>query len=446
MLAAMYLLYYYLFLGKRSNDSEDVDWVPSLFTHSKKKDISEVIKLSQKTKRYNVLKKKRFSISQSPRRSEPSTSSNFELSMPLEPTVDDGDNNDRQNVDFNVQLDLTDDDDLKKQVSRLKLKLLRSKEKMHKYRSELNARNQEVYRLREKITEVKLKKFGFNYITDSKNNINFFTGLADADVFHWLLNKIRLNVELFHSSLSIEDHLLIVLMKLKLGLLSKDIAIRFNLSPTVISKIFRSWIVVIARNLKSLIVWPDRGAIRYNSPQCFKKKYRDAVCIIDCSEIFIQRPKNLTARAQTWSNYKHNNTVKYLIGISPSGAVMFLSSGWGGRVSDKRITIDSGFIDKLEAGDCILADRGFNVKAELAVKGAVLKIPSFTKGKKQLAGSEVDMSRQLANVRIHVERVIGRLKKFRILNSIIPITQVDLIDEIMVTICAIVNLNQSVVT
>ena len=245
---------------------------------------------------------------------------------------------------------------------------------MHKYRSELNARNQEVYRLRDKITEVKLKNFGFNYITDSKNNINFFTGLEDADVFHWLLNKIRLNVELFHSSLSIEDHLLIVLMKLKLGLLSKDIAIRFNLSPTVISKIFRSWIVVIARNLKSLIVWPDRGAIRYNLPQCFKKKYRDAVCIIDCREIFIQRPKNLTARAQTWSNYKHNNTVKCLIGISPSGAVMFLSSGWGGRVSDKQITIDSGFIDKLAAGDCILADRGFNVKAELAVKGAVLKM------------------------------------------------------------------------
>ena len=114
MLAAMYLLYYYLFLGNRSNDSEDVDWVPSLFTHSKKKDISEVIKLSQKTKRYNVLKKKRFSINRSPRRSEPSTSSNFELSMPLtEPTVDDGDNNDRQNFDFNVQLDLTDGDDLK---------------------------------------------------------------------------------------------------------------------------------------------------------------------------------------------------------------------------------------------------------------------------------------------------------------------------------------------
>ena len=37
----------------------------------------------------------------------------------------------------------------------------------------------------------------------------------------------------------------------------------------------------------------------------------------------MERPRNLTARAKTWSNYKHNNTIKYLIGISPAGAVIF---------------------------------------------------------------------------------------------------------------------------
>lgn len=146
---------------------------------------------------------------------------------------------------------------------------------------------------------------------------------------------------------------------------------------------------VVASRLKYLIVWPDRGAICYNLAQCFKKKYRDAICIIDCSKIFIQRPSNLTARAQTWSNYKHNNTSKYLIGVSPDGSIMFLSSGWGGRVSDKQITIESGFIEKLEVGDCILAHRGFNFKEELAVKGAISKIPNFTKGKKRLDGSDV---------------------------------------------------------
>ena len=108
--------------------------------------------------------------------------------------------------------------------------------------------------------------------------------------------------------------------------------------------------------------------------------------------------------------------------------------------------MESGFCDKVSFGDVILADRGFKINEELAVKGAVLKIPYFTKGKSQLTGLEVDMSRQLSNVRIHVERVIGRIKKFRILQSIIPIIQIDLIDDVMISICAIVNLNPSVVT
>ena len=132
------------------------------------------------------------------------------------------------------------------------------------------------------------------------------------------------------------------------------------------------------------------------------------MCIIDCTEIFIERPKSLTARAQTWSNYKHNNTIKYLIGISLAGAVTFLSTGWGGRVSDKVLTLESGFSEKVSHGDCILADRGFLIEQELNEKGAYLKIPYFTKGKDQLSGKEVHESRQLSNVRIHVERVIGQ--------------------------------------
>ena len=44
-------------------------------------------------------------------------------------------------------------------------------------------------------------------------------------------------------------------------------------------------------------------------------------------------------------------------------------------------------------GDCVLAGRGFNIKEELSALGAALKIPSFTKGKKQLSCGGVDTSR-----------------------------------------------------
>ena len=57
------------------------------------------------------------------------------------------------------------------------------------------------------------------------------------------------------------------------------------------------------------------------------EEWKDVVSIIDCSEISIEQPKNLTARAQNWSNYKYNNTAKYLIGITISGAVLFLFAG-----------------------------------------------------------------------------------------------------------------------
>ena len=71
-------------------------------------------------------------------------------------------------------------------------------------------------------------------------------------------------------------------------------------------------------------MWPDHGTIKKHLPLTFKKNFKDWVCIIDYGEIFIERPKNLTARVETWSNYKHNNTSMCLIGITLAGAITFL--------------------------------------------------------------------------------------------------------------------------
>ena len=122
-----------------------------------------------------------------------------------------------------------------------------------------------------------------------------------------------------------------------------------------------------------------------------------------------------------------------------------MSPGWRGRVSDKEITIKSGFLDKLSYGDGVIADRGFTVEEEVATKGANLKLPKFTKGRKKMPTKDVDCSRQISNVRIHIERAIGRLRKLCILQSTIPITQVDLLDHVIVVIAAMVNISPSIV-
>jgi hypothetical protein len=47
-----------------------------------------------------------------------------------------------------------------------------------------------------------------------------------------------------------------------------------------------------------------------------------------------------------------------MIGITPQGVISFISSGYGGRASDKMITKNCGFLNKLLPGDLVLAERG----------------------------------------------------------------------------------------
>ena len=126
---------------------------------------------------------------------------------------------------------------------------------------------------------------------------------------------------------------------------------------------------------------------------------------------FIDRPSSLLAKAQTYSSYKHHNTAKYLIGITPHGIVSFVSNGWGGRASDKHLTENCGLFDKILPGDSIVADRGFDIKDSVGLYCATGTTPAFTKGKKQLNGIEVEQTRGIANIRIHVERVVGNVIK-----------------------------------
>lgn len=190
-------------------------------------------------------------------------------------------------------------------------------------------------------------------------------------------------------------------------------------------------------------------------PMSFRKLYGNKVAvIIDCFEVFIDRPSNLLAQAQTWSSYKHHNTVKFFIGITPQGCVSFISKAWGGRTSDKYITEHCGFLDNIRPGDVILADRGFDIADSVGVMQATVLVPAFMAGKRQLSSVDVFKTRNIANVRIHVERVIGLVRqKYKILGGPIPVeycmkvdeNEYTTIDKVAVVCCALANITPSVI-
>ncbi|XP_056441150.1 uncharacterized protein LOC130378406 isoform X2 [Gadus chalcogrammus] len=223
----------------------------------------------------------------------------------------------------------------RKEMHQLNLQYNQLRDDYEALKRELYATQEENKHLKE---QLKQSKFGFDSIKDTNAKIIFFTGLQSLQMVMWLLDIVKRSTLVLKGGLSWENHLLLVLMKVRLGLTNRDLAYRFGLPFSTVSKILRDWIPMLSSIVKPLIMWPSKDAVRANMPKCFKPKFRNCRCIIDCTEIFIERTHNLKARAETWSNYKHQNTMKYLIGITPAGAISFLSSGWGGRASDKVIT------------------------------------------------------------------------------------------------------------
>uniref|UniRef100_A0A673L1Z4 DDE Tnp4 domain-containing protein n=1 Tax=Sinocyclocheilus rhinocerous TaxID=307959 RepID=A0A673L1Z4_9TELE len=270
--------------------------------------------------------------------------------------------------------------------------------------------------------------------------IHFYTGLRSSKVFFALLTYLTTAWSPRTLSPPTALQFYLVLMKLRLGLTHKDLAFRFHCSCATISTIFHDWLNIMAQRFTSLIHWPSREEIKKNLPTLFRSPPFNAVrCIIDCSEIFIDRPTSLSARAMTYSNYKSHNTIKFLVGISPTGSITFLSKSWGGRASDKTITKLSGLIDLLEEGDIVMADRATHT--------------IITLGKTQLSGQEVYMSRHMSRMRIHVERAIGRIKNYCILRQTLPINLVKrrpkdtvaTVDKMLLVCSALSNLDKSLI-
>ena len=193
--------------------------------------------------------------------------------------------------------------------------------------------------------------------------------------------------------------------------------------------------------LPDLFPWPRETIDKYAPPSF--SSYPNTRVIIDCTEFYSERPTSVKAQVYTYSSYKSVNTFKALIGISPYGLVTYVSKLWGGRATDRAITENCGILDLIEPGDNVMAYRGFGIEDLLAEKKATLNIPPFRQeGCTQLSAREVEETRRIARVRIHLERVIGQAKNFNIINEIMPITLVPIADDIVRVCFYLVNFDK----
>lgn len=418
--------------GKKSDDPLSPDYVPSLFNHVKSPQKRRVKRQLERYEQRKSTKKRRLDVI------EDISSSHSELEQ-----GDSQQGDSRQGIgeENETQIPHTADSSTMTDMSA-------------RY---ISALEEECLQVTGEKRELKSNvPWSENALQFDEQKVKFYTGLPSFSILMIIYNFVSAQVHYGTKAraLSKFEEFISTVLKLRLGLYDQDLAYRFGVHQTTISRNFRRWIDIMFTRLKPLIKWPGREELQKTMPLDFKAHFKKCVVIIDCFEIFCERPKPLKARAQTYSSYKHHNTVKYLIGIAPQGVITFISKGWGGRASDQHITENSGFLDLLLPGDQVLADRGFNIQESAGLYCAEVKLPPFTRGKKQLDKVDVDFARQLSRVRIHVERVIGLLRqKYTILESTLPInmimcpenSDISLIDKIVTVCCALCNCCESVI-
>eukprot|EP00731_Ephydatia_muelleri_P000826 Em0001g826a len=236
------------------------------------------------------------------------------------------------------------------------------------------------------IEELKTAVFTIDCIANDDNLIRFYTGFTSYDTFVAFFEFLgpsvtqldywgEKDVRTIRRSRKLDpiNQLFLTLMKLKLDLKYLDLSVRFGISKTLVSRYFTTWVCFLYQHLNEIQWMPSVEQVRATLPKAFHDKYETTFAIID---------------------------------------------------ANVELTQVSGFLEKLDAkkGISIMADRGFTIQEQLQKIGVALNIPPFLNDCKQLPPEDVQKGRHIASLRIHIERAIGRMKKYDILQGVFPLS------------------------
>ncbi len=323
----------------------------------------------------------------------------------------------------------------------------------------LAAKDQEIAKKESTIQNLQvalqMEKWGIHRFTTDNEKIKYYTGFVSYDLFLRFYEAVKPSADHMNSAyyyragekrslagrprtMLLIDELFMFLMRIRINCAETDLAVRFGVSDSTVSRKLLTWTTLLYQILGSLPLWLSRDDVKQSMPPCFRSEFPSTRVIIDCTEIPTQYASSLVLNSQLYSTYKSRPTLKCLVGVSPSGAFTFISHLFCGSMSDIAITKLSGLLDLLEPGDMVMADKGFNIGKLLEGKGVDLNLPPFLSSMKQFTPDEIEQTEQIASARIHVERAIGRVKEYSIFEKV-PLSMIGSVNQLWVVACILCN-------
>ncbi|PFX11864.1 THAP domain-containing protein 6 [Stylophora pistillata] len=250
----------------------------------------------------------------------------------------------------------------------------------------------EIDKLMKQTDALKAKLFNVDRFRSNSSSISFYTGFPDFEVFktvfdfldpgeygqnirYWTsLNTKEPLLDIYDNehysksekgrprALKAIDEFFLVMCRLRQGFAEEHLSNLFHISLSTVSRVVISWVNFMYLKFAQINIWPSRTVIDNTMPEAFKAKYSATRVIIDCTEVRCQMPSSLQLNGELFSNYKNHTTLKGLIGISPGGAMIFVSELYTGSISDREIVVRSGFLDlPFDDKDLVMADKGFTI-------------------------------------------------------------------------------------
>ena len=307
--------------------------------------------------------------------------------------------------------------------------------------------------------EVRERTFGMDVIKDNDELCQYYTGFQNYERLKTCFTFLSVgehgeNVRMRGSTekkvsgrprcLNAEDQFLLLLIKLRTGFSNIHLGWLFNCDGSTITRLTISWLNYVYLKFCTLPIWPSREDINASMPQDFKEKFPNTRVIIDCTEIAVESPESLHTRAVYYSDYKHHNTYKALIGITPAGGLSFVSELFPGSISDREIVSRCGILNPMfwDKGDEIMADKGFTIRDLLDEMGVKLNIPIFLEDRPQFSAEQVIINQRISSLRIHVERFISGIKNFHIFDRPLPLSMHGSANQIF-TMCSFLVMFQN---
>ena len=271
------------------------------------------------------------------------------------------------------------------------------------------------------------------------------------EIRYWSCNRNGQKVSRVSCKLpewSSKEKLFICLLRLRRGFTIKTMSLLLScpgkeIKETSIRDIFTTFIQMMYKIFRQMnkVMFPSRDKLRKYLPKVFKTM-KNTRCSVDCTEFKVETSRNFGRQGNAYSSYKHGNTFKCMIAVTPSGGACFVSDLFEGDISDVQLFEESGILKHIDPGDIILADRGFTVQDLVNPLQAHVNIPAFLKGRTSLSAAEELSTRKIAKARIHVERFNQRLKQFKLVGRTIPLSLAPLATQMVVVACALVNFQQ----